>query len=456
MARGDDRAMNAATIRRHPDKACVRPLTCPAFGNPMRTPLAPLLASALLLPVPAFAVDYSTAVFGTLGYARSDHPFVYQRSIDDNGTFLRDSVLGAQLDLRFSPQWSATLQGRIAAANFTDDRLDATLSWAFVSWRPSNDWQLRAGRLRVPGYLNAENMDVGATFDYARLPAEAYSVSSVVDFVGGSALKTWTAGSGDISLEAYWGRNNGYWRQYFRTSYLGTAPAGDNYLPLTLTIRGLSLAYRNDEDVYKASYYLTSDHLRDGNKWVVPTLETPAPGVSYYNVIPGGPNDARNARLRVLVLGADVGIGNGYRLAGEAFQRKTLEVPGGFNSTGGYLALRKQIGQWTPYVYHARLRSEGAALDLYRAFNNPTVPAAADPTGFITAMQKSGADAFGAYDQATWSIGSAYALTPTSKLKAEWSQTRVGTASSLVDTPAGEDVSHQRFNVLSLSYSFVF
>ena len=85
-----------------------------------------------------------------------------------------------------------------------------------------------------------------------------------------------------------------------------------------------------------------------------------------------------------------------------------------------------------------------------------TVPAAADPTSFITAMQKSGADAFGAYDQYTWSIGTAYALTPTSKLKAEWSQTHVGAASSLVDTPAGERASHQRFNVLSLSYSFVF
>lgn len=421
----------------------------------MRTPTALLLA-AIAVSAPASAVDYSTAVFGTLGYARSDHPFAYQRSIDDNGTFLRDSVLGAQLDIRVSPEWSATLQGRLAPANFTDDRLDATLAWAFVSWRPSNDWQLRAGKLRIPGFLNAENMDVGATFDYARLPAEVYSLSSIVDFVGGSAMKTWAAGSGDISLEAYWGRNNGYWRQNFRTSYLGMEPAGPYYLPLSLTIRGLSLAYRNDEDVYKASYYLANDHLRDGGKWVVPTLETPAPGVSYYNVIPGGPNDMRDARLRVLVLGADVSIGNGYRLAGEAFQRRTLEVPGGFNSAGGYLALRKQIGHWTPYVYHARLRSTGSALDLYRAFNNPSVPSSVDPTGFITAMQKSGADAFGAYDQHTWSIGTAYALNPNSKLKAELSQTHVGTASSLVDTPAGEDVSHQRFNVLSLSYSFVF
>lgn len=418
----------------------------------MRTPTALLLA-AIAVSAPASAVDYSTAVFGTLGYARSDHPFAYQRSIDDNGTFLRDSVLGAQLDIRVSPEWSATLQGRLAPANFTDDRLDATLAWAFVSWRPSNDWQLRAGKLRIPGYLHAENMEVGTTFDYARLPAEVYFLSSIVDFVGGSALKTWATDSGDLSLEAYWGRNNGYWRQYFRTSYLGMSPAGDYYLPITLEVRGLSLAFHRDEDVYKFTYYQIRDRQRSGYRWVVPTLETPAPGVSYYNLVPGGPEEMR---LSVLALGADVGIGNGFRLAGEAVQCKTFDIPGVFNMTGGYLALRKRIGQWTPYVYHARLRSSGAQLDLHRALDNPTIPAAADPTGFITAMQKSGADAFGAYDQYTWSIGTAYALTPTSKLKAEWSQTHVGAASSLVDTPAGERASHQRFNVLSLSYSFVF
>ena len=423
----------------------------------MRHPRVLLLITAVLaVSGPARAVDYATAVFGTVGYARSDHPFVYQRNIDDNGGFNRDSVFGAQLDIRFTPEWGATLQGRFAPAVASDVQWDTTLAWAFISWRPSNDWQFRVGKLRIPGYLNAENMDVSATFDYARLPAEVYYLTSIVDFTGGSATKTWTAGSGDISLDAYWGRNNGYWRQYFRTSYLGVEPAGAYYLPLTLTIRGLALAYRNDDDVYKLAYYMASDTLRPTGDWVVPTLETPAPGVSYYSVIPGGPHDTRDSRLRALMLGADVGIGNGYRLAGELVQRRTLDVPGGFNSTGGYLALRKQVGRWTPYVYHARLRSNGTALDLYRAFNNPSVPASADPTGFITAMQKSGADAFGAYDQYTWSIGSAYALTPTSKIKAEWSQTRVGVASSLVDTPANEDVSKQRFNVLSLSYSFVF
>ena len=61
----------------------------------MRHPRVLLLITAVLaVSGPARAVDYATAVFGTVGYARSDHPFVYQRNIDDNGGFNRDRQNG--------------------------------------------------------------------------------------------------------------------------------------------------------------------------------------------------------------------------------------------------------------------------------------------------------------------------------------------------------------------------
>ena len=60
------------------------------------------------------------------------------------------------------------------------------------------------------------------------------------------------------------------------------------------------------------------------------------------------------------------------------------------------------------------------------------------------------------YDQFSWSVGTSYSLSPTSKLKAEWMRTRVGTTSAFVDAPAGSSVRNQNIDVLSFSYSFMF
>ena len=40
--------------------------------------------------------------FGTLGWARSNRDWAYQRFIDRDGTFKSDTLLGGQLDLRWA------------------------------------------------------------------------------------------------------------------------------------------------------------------------------------------------------------------------------------------------------------------------------------------------------------------------------------------------------------------
>ncbi|MCH2219882.1 MAG: hypothetical protein MK097_06095, partial [Dechloromonas sp.] len=125
--------------------------------------------------VPAMAVDLTWSGFGTLGYAQSDQPVNYQRFIDEKGTFKRDSIFGVQGDARFSQQWGATVQAKAAPSDHYDTQWQASVAWAFVSWRPSDDWLIRAGKLRLPFMLNTENADVGATYDFVRLPLEVYS-----------------------------------------------------------------------------------------------------------------------------------------------------------------------------------------------------------------------------------------------------------------------------------------
>jgi len=49
----------------------------------------------------AMAADFSWSGFGTIGYARSDQHHAYERVIDDQGTFKRDSVFGLQYNFSF-------------------------------------------------------------------------------------------------------------------------------------------------------------------------------------------------------------------------------------------------------------------------------------------------------------------------------------------------------------------
>lgn len=422
--------------------------------------LAAFLASNLNT---ARALDFSWSGYGTLGYVRSDQPYKVQRFVDDRGTFARDSLFGVQLDTKFNPHWSTTIQAQISPADDDDNRWNPTLSWAFVSWRPHDDWLLRLGKLRIPGYLNSENKDVGWTFDYARLPIEVYSSSPTVDFTGISIGKTWGLGAGDLNLELFWGNADSAWRYSIRDAMPGYVEAGNFFAPIKIEAKGVVLSYREQENIFRFSFYKPSSEQRtDGQKWIyhLPVV-SPFPGISYYAIqpefalgteIPSG----RTEDFSVSIVATDIGLGHDIRLAAEYVRRLVKYAEDGINSNGGYASLRKRIGKWTPYLYYAWLRSEENALDLNLALNQSSVPAWFPGAPLINTSQRLVADIFIAYDQQTWALGASYALTPTSKLKLEWARTHVGMTSSFVDTPVGGDVSNEDINLFSLSYHFVF
>ena len=116
----------------------------------------------------------------------------------------------------------------------------------------------------------------------------------------------------------------------------------------------------------------------------------------------------------------------------------------------------RPIGDWTPYATFAVLKSPQAQRDAYTRINDNTVPAFIPGAALINASQRAGANGDVAYDQSSWAVGSSYALTPTSKLKAEFLHTRIGDVSQLVDAPDGDTARHETIRTFSLSYSVVF
>ena len=221
----------------------------------------------LLASTPLVAQDLSWSGFGTLGLAQSNRDYTYQRYIRQAASANRDSLLGLQADLRLSPQWSATLQLKAAPSLQADARWAVVPTWAFVAWRPDDDWLLRAGRLRLPLYLYSEAMDVGQTHDMARLPIEVYSVAPSSDFDGAYATRTWLLGDGsmrEFSVDAYHGTATTTARFWTRDGAPPDVPAGPIFHTIKVKTTGLALTLRQPGVVLRGSLHGTSTRQADG------------------------------------------------------------------------------------------------------------------------------------------------------------------------------------------------
>ena len=434
----------------------------PAGASLVMLLITTLATLAAMGPAALFAADYSLSGFGTIGFAKSDQPYKYQRFVDDGGTLRRDSVAGVQLDAWLTPSIGATVQALASPSSYNDSEFDGTIAWAFASWRPTNDWLLRVGKQRLPLYLYSQTYNVGTTFEFARLPTEMYSISPSNDYVGLSATKTWDMRSGELTLDGYWGRSGLDVRFWIRDGMPPNQPPSALFRRLGIEGGGLVLTHRNADTTYRVGVgRVTVEGKGSANAYPVTyPFVSIAPGTGYYQVSanlpgPGIPTIDRYG-YRTLTFAADIDLDSGYRVVTEIARSFVTKTNLSNQSTRGYAALLTRVDEWTPYVTYAYLKSSSGPLSLHSKVNSnlvpPTIPGAAQ----INASQRIGADGILVYDQHSWAIGTSYALSPTSKLKAEWMRVRIGQVSSLVDAPAGSNIRNQSINVISLSYNVVF
>jgi hypothetical protein len=430
--------------------------------HPHRARFAPLLALATALAAPpALALEATWSGFATLGYARTDTPYTYQRFITEAGSFKRDSLIAGQLDLRLSPQWSATVQAKLAPAVDSDTRWSARAAWAFVAWRPDNDWLVRAGKARVPLYLYSESLDVGVTQDMARMPFEVYSVSPTNDFTGLFVTRSFNLGTRDISIDAYTGGSDATARFWTRDGAPPAVQPGSMFHTVRVKISGLVLTSRDESLTWRLGVHDANSSNTDGKPLSKTFPYVPlGNGMGYWKVndaLPGGdiPSTDR-VRNMVMTVGAEWQIDGHWRLAGEVVRMRQRDTDHGAESRAAYLALFRRIGSFTPYVSVARQRSSDGILEWRQRLTNTGLPPHAGLDQIIAADRVAGEGLF-AFDQRSVALGVSYALSPTARIKAEWMRTQVGAASAHFDTPAGQpDAQHMHANTLSVNASVAF
>ncbi len=421
-----------------------------------------LWLAAALMASATQAQELSWSGFGTLGYAISNRAYHYERDLSNEGSFARDTVLGLQADAKLSSAWSATVQLKLARSRHQDGRWSVEPAWAFVAWRPNDDWLLRAGRLRLPLNLHSEALDLGVSRAALRLPFEVYSFAPSYDIDGLTASRGFTLGASELSLDAYLGRLDARPRIWLRDGVAPALPAGATYLQNRVRSGGLIATLRQGGALWRLGAHRTSTGGDRGNPIAVSyPFVTLAPGLGYYQVsdaLPGpGLRSVKRIHNTVFTAGAELELGQGFTLNTELALNQQHDTELGASSSSGYLSLQKQIGSFTPYISWAKLKSDNTRLDGYERLSRNVLPAAIPGALQINAAQRAAAEGIYAFDQHSLALGGAYAVHRQAKLKVEWMRTHVGRVSTLIDTPPGSESPHDtHVDVLSVAYSFSF
>jgi hypothetical protein len=435
---------------------CLMALLCAPLQAQTTTPATPSNTAQGL------GMDLTWSGFATLGYAQSDSDYSYQRFINKKGGFNRDSLVAGQVDWRITPQWSATLQVKLAPADDSDDKYSAKAAWAFVAWRPGNDWLLRAGKMRLPLYLNSESLDVGVSSDMARLPYEMYSIAPTNDIVGASISRNFSWGEQDITLDAFTGQTDVSARLWLRDGVPPYVPAGSFFKTVNVKISGLILTSRDANLTWRAGLHSVRTRSADGLSLPVsfPRVDV-GPGLGYWKVNDSqpGPNIPVTNTIRNLAftLGGEWQVDPTWRVAAEFVRMRQLDTEVGSDSKAGYVAVFKRFGSFTPYVSWARQRSSDGILEWQRRLTQDQLPAFIPGAAQNNAIQRVAGESLYAFDQRSVALGLSYALSSTAKIKGEWMQTQVGSASTHFDVPLGQpDAQGLRVNTLTFNVSVAF
>jgi hypothetical protein len=151
--------------------------------------------------------SFSVSGFGTLGYAYDSNKslgFIRDSSQNGGRPWLIDSRLGLQLAFRVNSQLE--LISQLVARDQVNNSPAKSIDWAFVSYRPNPNWQLRVGRLGVDAYLQSDTRNVGYASPWVRPPVDFYAQIPIYSFDGVDATYAVNHNGINVQTKLQWGK----------------------------------------------------------------------------------------------------------------------------------------------------------------------------------------------------------------------------------------------------------
>lgn len=104
--------------------------------------------------------------------------------INDQFNFNPYTLAGIQFELDMSDTLSFITQ---LIARGTDN-YDIRANWAYLRYRPNENWNIQVGRVRIPTFLLSEYIDVGYAYPWITPPTEVYGLLPIPNVSGGQVI----------------------------------------------------------------------------------------------------------------------------------------------------------------------------------------------------------------------------------------------------------------------------
>lgn len=254
--------------------------------------------------------------FFSTGYARASNDAGYAGITDESEVKdLSLFALQGTFDVTQKSQIVMQLVGR------GSDDWEPNVEWAYLSHRPTNNLQIRAGKMRIPFFMYSDSLEVGYAQPWARPPQSVYGPIAVTSYVGADASYNWNFDNSSLTATGFTGFTD------------EDGNSGDVQLR---NIGGMNLTWTD--------YVWTV-------RGVAATAEAEINATRLAALVPPiitvDSQLADGDRGNFFGLGASYDDGN-WQIIGEVTR---VEVDGKFADTdSAYLSVGHRFGSWTPYI----------------------------------------------------------------------------------------------------------
>lgn len=285
------------------------------------------------------------------------------------------------------------------------DDWEPQVEWAYLSHRPTNNLQLRAGKMRIPFFMYSDSLEVGYAQPWARPPQSVYGPIAITSYVGADATYNFNFENSSLTTTVF----TGFTDEDGNSGDVQLRNIGGLNLTWTdyvWTLRGVAATAEADIDATKLGQLAASQGI------------TLRPGITQL---------ASGDRGNFYGIGASYDDGS-WQIISEVTR---AEIDGKFADTdSAYLSVGHRFGSWTPYLAAGWTESkdEGERTGAF-------IPGAV-PESILN------------YQREEFSVGTRWDITPGVAIKADVTHVRgldkgygnLNTAYMLSDVPSSTNV----------------
>lgn len=175
-----------------------------------------LCLAVLVFPVSRANADplknerFKISGFATLGLTQGGDEILGHRrnavqdgNFDGDWSFKTDSLLGVQLDTKFTNEFNGAIQ--LVARERAEQSISDSIEWAYLRYRLNPKFTARVGRIGIDVFMLSEYRNVGFAYLWARPPSEFYVPFAFDYFEGADITFVSPLSSGTLSAKLFLG-----------------------------------------------------------------------------------------------------------------------------------------------------------------------------------------------------------------------------------------------------------